>query len=368
MGQLKRQLRSRAVSATRPGTQSIGVQDLPAASIVIPVHNGSRYLRKCLERLNECRPAGVQCIVVDDGSTDGSAEIARKFADQVISYRNRRGAAFARNRGVEAAKSELIIFLDSDVSIYPETIPQLVEALQDNPSLGALIGSYDDVPADPGFISQYRNLMHCYMHNTGRRRTCAFWTGCGAIRAKVFRSHGGFDENNFNGIEDVELGYRLRRSGIEVELRPEIQVTHLKRWRLQDLIRTDVLYRGVPWTELILRDRSLPNDLNLRTHQRVSVAMAWLIPVFLVWATQDISALGFIGLALTIIVLCNSGFYGFLLKRRGAGFLLGAFPLHVLFFFYSGLSFMIGTARHATGLVRRRFELAPEAGGSVETP
>lgn len=77
----------------------------------------------------------------------------------------------------------------------------------------ALIGSYDDDPKSPDFISQYRNLMHCSVHQTGRSEASTFWSGCGAIRREVFLESGGFDETYVRpAIEDIELGYRLTRS------------------------------------------------------------------------------------------------------------------------------------------------------------
>ena len=78
-------------------------------------------------------------------------------------------------------------------------------------------------------------------------------------------------------IEDIELGYRLRMAGRKVILDKELQVTHLKRWTFWGLLKTDILDRGIPWTELILRDRYMPNDLNLELSQRVSVALAFLL-------------------------------------------------------------------------------------------
>ncbi len=88
----------------------------------------------------------------------------------------------------------------------------------------------------------------------------------------------GFDESYERpAIEDIELGYRLRMAGRKVLLDKGLQVKHLKRWTFWGLVKTDVLDRGIPWTELILRDRCMPNDLNLELSQRVSVALAFLL-------------------------------------------------------------------------------------------
>jgi hypothetical protein len=120
--------------------------------------------------------------------------------------------------------------------------------------------------------------MHCFVHQNGKRKASTFWSGCGAIRRTVFLEHGGFCESYQRpAIEDIELGYRLTRAGHKVILDKSLMVTHLKRWTFWNLLKTDIVDRGIPWTELILRDRFLPNDLNVQIGQRLSVALAFLI-------------------------------------------------------------------------------------------
>lgn len=98
-----------------------------------------------------------------------------------------------------------------------------------------------------------------------------------AIRKSVFLEHSGFDESYGRpAIEDIELGFRLGRAGRKIVLDRALQVKHLKRWTFFNLLKTDILDRGIPWTELILRDRHMPNDLNLQLSQRISVALAFL--------------------------------------------------------------------------------------------
>ena len=154
--------------------------------------------------------------------------------------------------------------MDSDVCVHPDTLERLRQDFQADPTLDALIGSYDASPASPDFLSQYKNLMHYFVHQHGRQDACTFWSGCGAIRRELFLEHAGFDESYERpAVEDIELGYRLRKAGRKVLLDKGLQVKHLKRWTFWGLVKTDILDRGIPWTELILRDRRMPNDLNL---------------------------------------------------------------------------------------------------------
>jgi len=248
-------------------------------SVVIPVYNGRDTLEVCLKSLFEqdAEPPH-ECIVVDDGSTDGCGELARQFGCLVIRQECRKGPAAARNLGARAASGDILVFLDADVRVHSDTVRKIRAAFLADPQLDALIGSYDDDPSQTGFLSQYRNLMHYYVHQTSRREACTFWSGCGALWRDVFLDHGGYDQTfERPSIEDIELGYRLKMSGLNFHLERDIQVQHLKKWTLFGILKTDVRDRGIPWTELILRAGQMPNDLNLRLSQRVSVILAFAL-------------------------------------------------------------------------------------------
>ena len=220
-----------------------------------------------------------ELIVVDDGSTDGTPQAAGAFNARLISTGGRRGPAYARNLGSKLATADVLWFIDADVCVHPTTLGDIRRAFQVDTELTALIGSYDDSPDSPDFVSQYKNLMHHHVHQQGRESATTFWSGCGAIRRSVFMEMSGFNEKEYQrpSIEDIELGYRLRVKGHKMLLDPRIQVKHLKRWTFWRLLKTDIRDRGIPWTELILRDQNMPNDLNLELSQRVSVALVWLL-------------------------------------------------------------------------------------------
>jgi glycosyltransferase involved in cell wall biosynthesis len=248
-------------------------------SIIVPVYNGGSDFVRCLADLNASAPPPLEVIVVDDGSTDDSAQQARALGFRVLSTATpRSGPAKARNIGAHAATGDVLFFIDADVCVQPDSVARVQAAFESDPELDALIGSYDDDPAHQDFLSQYKNLMHAYVHQSAREQACTFWSGCGAVRRTVFLKHAGFDESYGRpAIEDIELGFRMARANHKMILDKDLRVKHLKRWTFWKLVRTDVMDRGIPWTELILRDRSMPNDLNLQISQRVSVALAFLL-------------------------------------------------------------------------------------------
>ena len=245
--------------------------------MVIPVYNSATQLRSCLEHLRRSSLSVYECIVVDDGSTDNSAGVARDFGATVLLTGGRCGPAIARNVGAQAAQNEILVFVDSDVCVHNGALERIAASFAVDPELAAVMGSYDDDPGSPDFISRYRNLMHCYVHRHGRREASTFWSGCGAIRRSVFLEFKGFDESYSRpSIEDIELGYRLAKAKKKLMLDPGLMVKHLKHWDFVGLVKTDVLDRGIPWTELILRHRTMPNDLNLKFSQRISVALMFV--------------------------------------------------------------------------------------------
>jgi len=247
-------------------------------SVIIPVYNAEAYLRQCLASLAASVEPALECIVVDDGSTDGSVDVAREFGVQVLSTGGRKGPAFARNMGTKIARGEIFFFLDSDVCVQPDTVSRMGAEFTMNPDVDSVMASYDRWPEAKNFMSQYRNLMHHYVHQRSRREAVTFWAGCGAIRREVFMEFGGFDEAYQSpAIEDIELGYRMTASGRKLVLCGNIEVKHLKRWEFGSVMKTDFFYRALPWSELTFRSGWMPNDLNLRISQRISVVLGGLL-------------------------------------------------------------------------------------------
>ncbi|NHZ86170.1 MAG: glycosyltransferase [Planctomycetia bacterium] len=105
-------------------------------SVIIPVFNGERFLKFAIESILTQNYKPVEIIVVDDGSTDGSAEIAKTFKTVRYIYQNNNGPSVARNTGIEISKGEFIAFLDSDDIWSPKKLNVQVSYLNKNPEIG----------------------------------------------------------------------------------------------------------------------------------------------------------------------------------------------------------------------------------------
>jgi GT2 family glycosyltransferase len=330
----------------------------PTLTVVIPVHNGGAAFTRCLRGLRPCWRADYELVVIDDGSTDDSAEQALAAGARLIRHPRPLGPAAARNDGAAAARAPIVFFLDSDVVLHPDALARTLDHLDRRPGLSALFGSYDDRPTARGLVTQYRNLLHHFVHQQGEftadtRPAHTFWTGCGAIRRDVFLALGGFDPALYRrpAIEDIEFGYRLAQAGHSILLARDVLATHLKKWTLKSVLLTDIFHRGVPWMLLMMRSHVHESDLNVSPGQRLSVAAVGLALAGLMASPWlPILALLF-PLGLAAQALLNRPFYRFLRARRGLPFTIASFPLHTLYFVCCGLS--VGIA----GLIRVSQEL-----------
>lgn len=334
--------------------------DSSCISVIVPAHVGGARAEACLIALAELDPPPKEILIVADGPAPGlrSAVDAQetdrmRFLSSETAYP--RGPGHARNRGARRARGDVLFFVDADVVVPPDAVGRLSRILE-REAVEAVIGSYDFDPADPAFLSQYRNLLHAYVHQTSRENAATFWGACGAVRRDAFLAVGGFDERYRRpSIEDVDLGVRLREAGYRIRLEKDLQVRHLKRWTVVGMLLTDIRDRALPWTELIHRDglgRGMRDDLNLDHGSRWSGVITTLLVVLLFVSVRRPTRLvrSCIGLCVTGLLWLNRGFYGFLRRLRGTAFTLAAIPWHWLYFLYSSVAFGVGTGLRVLGL------------------
>jgi GT2 family glycosyltransferase len=310
-------------------------------SIIVPAYNNPDDLELCLTALlTDARPDW-EVIVVDDGSRESIRAVAAARGLKSLRLDKNAGPSSARNLGARDAVGDILLFVDSDVVVASGAIARLLDVFDREPTVDAVFGSYDSGPRAAGVISQYRNLLHHYVHQTGNREASTFWAGFGAVRRTAFTAIGGFDEKRFaRCMEDIELGYRLRHGGHRIVMDRTIQGTHLKRWTLRSIIRTDVFCRAIPWTRLILERPSVPGDLNQKPGQRASVALLGLVCLSLLVAVVRVKALVVALAALVGVLVLNRDLYAFFVRARGLLFTLAAIPLHLLYFLYCGLAYV----------------------------
>jgi len=182
----------------------------PLVSLVVPVYNGARFLDETLASLFALDYEPFEVIVVDDGSTDGSAEIARSHAAAVLVQQPNRGPGAARNAGIAHARGGLIGIHDSDDLVPPAKLAVQVSYLLAHPHVACVLGRqrWIDPPATLTRDPVYGEL-------DGIPAPSA------VFRAEVLRTVGGYDES-YRSHENMDLLFRIREAGHEIAVLPEV--------------------------------------------------------------------------------------------------------------------------------------------------
>ena len=187
----------------------------PLVSAILPVYNGERHLAEALQSVFAQTSFPVEIIVVDDGSTDRSAEIAKSFASVRYISQSNAGVAAARNTGLAAARGELIAFLDQDDLWTPDKLTIQVGYLVQHPEVGYVLGM-QRMFLMPGVTKpdwlQPRLLDEPHL---------GVLTGTLLARKTVFDRIGGFD-NRYRNSNDIDWFSRAKNAGIVAAHLPEI--------------------------------------------------------------------------------------------------------------------------------------------------
>ncbi len=321
-----------------------------ALSIVVPVRDSGSSLDRVLAaiRASELPADAYEIIVVDDVSTDESVMVAARHADTVVRLRGRAsGPAYARNRGAELARGDVVAFVDGDVVIRPDTLPRMLTMLGERLDIDAVSASHDERPGAPNFMSQYWNLLVCFgeaRHGGG----CAhFAAGCGAVRRSVLFSVGMYDEWRFSTgcVESLELGQRLLGAGHGVVLSSELKVTHLRRWTLRSMSH-EVWHRSM----LLARSLGYQRMSSAAPTEVVFTLSRALTPALAIVATLTLTAaflprpyvVAKVGIAAAALLLTNLPVHRFYTHARGIAFALASAPLHIFVQAVSAVALCVG--------------------------
>ena len=344
MGKLE--VGQRCPSAASEPTARIDLRDRPQLSIVVPVFNGASTLGACLRALLSAPGPLREIIMVDDASQDNSVKIAKELGIYPIVFHANRGCTDARNEGVKHARAPILVFVDCDVVIHSDALERVAKFFSENQDHTAIFGSYDATPAAPQFVSQYRNLLHHFTHQSETSKAETFWTGLGAVRRSAFDQIGGF-RREYGPIEDVAFGLELVDSGFRIALDPRLLGTHLKRWTLYSMIKTDIFDRAVPWATMVLNRRRFTNALNTSTPHKISVISTMLFPVSLAASLQFPYLWVVTAVCLLIMAATNARIIKHYIEERGLLFGIGVIPLQFIHQLCAGIGFGIAAAKHA---------------------
>ncbi len=201
-------------------------ESLPLVSVIVPAFQAEAFIGEALESALGQDGASVEVLVVDDGSTDGTAALASAYPVRLVRQPNR-GPAAARNAGLALARGEFMTILDADDIWPPDRLTRQVDHLRAHPELGIVLG-LTEIFLTPG----QERPAHWPVAHTGRPIPAV--AGSMLARASVFERVGGFDEQ-LRQCEDIDWLARVKDAGIQagsidhIVLRYRIHATNTSR-------------------------------------------------------------------------------------------------------------------------------------------
>ncbi len=207
-------------------------------TIVIPNYNGLHFMEPCLESLNRQTNQGFDLLVIDNGSTDGSAQWLKKQEIPSILLEENTGFSGAVNLGIKTAKTPYVILLNNDTVVEPSYVEELVVFMESDKQIFSvspkMIQMFDKEKMDDAG-DMYSIMGWAYQRGVGRKiehyeKPVPVFTACAGAaiyRKEIFESIGYFDEMHFAYLEDIDVGYRARIAGFTNWYCPSAVVYHV---------------------------------------------------------------------------------------------------------------------------------------------
>jgi cellulose synthase/poly-beta-1,6-N-acetylglucosamine synthase-like glycosyltransferase len=206
------------------------------ASVIIPAYNAADTIEDTLKALKEQAARGYEVIVVDDGSTDETREIAKRYQVKLLQQEHR-GPAAARNLGAKNARGDILVFTDADCIPAREWLAEMLRPF-DDPSIVGVQGRYETRQGD--LIARFAQLEieERYRRMSKFRYIDFIGSYSAAYRRRVFLESGGFDEGfPIASGEDPDLSFRLSKRGYRMVFNPRAVVYHHHPATLRDYLK-----------------------------------------------------------------------------------------------------------------------------------
>jgi len=299
------------------------ISGLPFISVVVPVYNNAAFIGKCIEGIRASRYDNYEIIIVDDASSDNTVEIVEKFDVNLIKLKKRESANYCRNIGADEAKGDILLFMDSDVVVEPETLGEVAKIFSEG-KLDAIVGVYSVSDDYENLISRYKNLWIRYSYIISDASVDWIFGAISAIKKNVFLQVKGFnrDLHSQNGTDDLELGKRLASENYAIEINEKIEGKHLRHFTLGALLKND--FRRSRWFVALAKDfNGIKNSLKegfVNIYPKFILSTALSIPMLLLLVGSLFycaAAAAFLGLFLVFLFL-NFPFVKYFSKHYGA--------------------------------------------------
>ncbi len=207
-------------------------------TIIIPNYNGLKFMEPCFKALRAQSDQNFELLVVDNGSTDGSVKWLEDHQIPSIFLEENTGFSGAVNIGIRESVTPYVILLNNDTEPQPDYVKEMVKAIERSPKIFSVSSKmiqlyHKDLMDDAG--DMYSVLGWAYQRGVGQKssgykKACRVFSACAGAaiyRREVFDKIGGFDEDHFAYLEDIDVGYRAKICGYENWYCPKAVVYHV---------------------------------------------------------------------------------------------------------------------------------------------
>jgi glycosyltransferase involved in cell wall biosynthesis len=327
-------------------------------SVIIPNYNYDRTLGMCIRAVQGQTEPPHELIVVDDGSTDTSVQVARSLGAHVIRSCGNSGVAAARNLGAAHATGDVLFFVDSDVALAPDALEQAIAIFKSDPRIGSVCGIYDPTPLiRDSLVEEYRSLQAHYWRASSEGDVTFGFFSLGGIRADVFAELGPFN-TALKQTEEIDYGSRLS-DRYRLVLTSRVHGRHDDDHELVPMLRK-LFRRGRLRIPLYARRRRFARGFETASRawgSLAALAAVATLPLPLVagpwgWAAPGVLLLTSIG--------ADAGMYRFVRAQRGSAFLVFFACTHLLVNLAIATGVGVGAAQWlASSQFRRMYDTPP---------
>ncbi len=319
-------------------------------SVIIPAFNSEATLKRCLSSVFNSDYKDFEIVLVNDASTDSTAEIAKSFPCKIISNKTTLGRAVAKNIGVDQASGFIVVFIDSDVIIEKDALQIIHNSFYNKPAIAAVTGVPTADNPYHNFASQYKSI---YMNYIFSKLPSAVDFLCGSIQAfnKSLFWSGSLKFSKGFYCDDIDVGLQMNKKDMNILLNRDIKFTHMRYHSIRSLIKNDYLVPS-EFAQLFLKHGSLQHSIKKKRFahtsilQIISVAVSLAIVIAAFGTLTRYVIFDYLVPSLIFLhLMLNLGFYSFICKKKGGVFLAKAMVFNPLDQTVMGLGIIGGTIK-----------------------
>ncbi len=325
-------------------------------SVIIPNYNGEKNLKDCLNSITAQNYKDYEIIVVDDASTDSSCKIVKKYKQvKLIKYKKNKGPASARNKGADYAKGDILLFLDSDVSLPKNCLNLINQRFSKQKNISVIVGLPKHSKKNNNLYTDYFLSRIYHNYSMLSDKIDIIYSTMFAIRKTVFFDVGKFNEKfKSAGIEDTELGNRLYNKGYVIKLLKDSGIIHCKKHSFRSLMKNDFLrtrkrikfvLRGNQIKNIFIKKRFISTPIN----QIYSSILIFPILLTLIIAFIKPFTSFFLLFLLFLFYFLNKSYINFMRKRHGMFLSIKIYMLLLIDMFIVNLGVFFGSLDYVFG-------------------